>query len=400
MNVLFFGDQWDDKWRRRQQIALRMARWSSVDSLIYIECPLTLTSLAKFILGRADGEAHKRWRRVMRYGLQTTLDGVQVVTPLVIGPLSPVPAVHAVNNHSMVWTGLGSRGRFANGDLLVWVSMPAAVRWLPHFPEAFICYDATERFSESPWEDDRRRRLLREWDDQLADQADLVLVQTEHHLREKRQLNSATFLVPNAVDVSRFQTDLPIRPPDDIVSISPPRIGYVGAINSRINWQLVESIAGAKPSWQIVFIGNGDPRRCGGDGAASLRNMHFLGEKPYSAVPAYLACFDVCIAPLRRDELTASQSLLKLFDYMASGKPIVSTKADVALQSSGAIYVANDPAAFIASIQTALNESEHLSLHRRRIAAQNSWDTRVLQIREILDDHLPEHWRTEQSTVA
>lgn len=389
MNVVFFGDHWDSRWRRRQQIAARMARWPSVESLVYFEVPLTAASLAKTVLSRHDTDSRARWRRVLRHGFKMRAEEVQIVTPFALSGVVPVGAVEKINDWLVARTGVGRLASPASSPELVWASVPGAVKWLHCFPEALVCYDCTERFSRFPWENKNRRKLLARWDNELAQRANLVFVQTEDHRQEKSCLNPATFVLPNAVEVSPLQDTERRQTPRDVQRVARPRIGYVGSINSRIDWQLVHYLATARSSWQFVFVGNGSPKDCGGGEVAALPNVHFLGEKPYALVPAYLYSFDVCTIPLKMDELTASQSPLKLFDYLASGRPIVSVPLDGLAEFTTVVYTAPDGEAFVDSIERALAEAPELSARRRRRAQENSWDVRVEQLRSILSRYLP-----------
>jgi len=390
MNVLFFGDQWDTRWRRRQQMAVRMARWPFVESLVYFESPLTVASLVKTVLGMYAPEASKRWRRVLRHGFNIRAQGVQIVTPFALSALTLGKGAEKINDRLIAYTGLSRLFSPTTFPDLIWASVPYAIKWLPYFPEALVCYDCTERFGHFPWASEAYRVRLARWDKELAQRADLVFVQTEDHLREKSLLNPATFLLPNAVDVSLFEKTQLSATPSEVKSIGRPRIGYVGSINSRLDWQLVHYLATVRPSWQFVFVGNGIPDNCGGSAVAKLPNVHFLGEKPYQLVSTYVNSFDVCLIPLKTDALTASQSPLKLFDYLASGRPIVSVPLDGLAEFKSVVYAAQQAEDFVAKIETALAEDPELSAKRRKLAQDNSWEVRVEQLRSILNQYLPE----------
>ena len=388
MNIVYFGDQWDNLWRRRQQIAWRLAQKGAIDRTWYIEGPLTLTSLIKDWWGKADFDAHSRWRRVREQGLQFQTNGLQVLTPVTLLPKTANALGNQLNYQAYQLAVRRVAQANRNQQILLWLSKPMDLPWLDCFAAALVCYDSTERFWE--FEDVAvpvRQRWQRQ-DEQLARRADVVFVQTEEHLREKQAQGANVFLMPNAVDTDRFDISAN-SPPPDLKDIPTPRIGYVGSINYRIDWDLVEHILGSLPQFNIVFIGNsgGDPH-CD-HLSRRYPNMHFLGPCPYEQVPAYLQGMDVCIIPFLATNLTVSQSPLKLFDYLAAGKPIVATNVGNEGELAEWVRIADDYGGFCQAIERAVAEDcPELQQSRRRVAAQNSWAVRVEQIWEIISKHL------------
>ena len=144
---------------------------------------------------------------------------------------------------------------------------------------------------------------------------------------------------------------------------------------------MVETIAKRRPDWSFVFVG---PVREGLN-KPNLTNVHFIGYVPYEVLPGYLAAFDVCILPFRRDRVTESVNPIKMYEYMATGKPIVSTSIPEVERYSDLIRIAEGPEAFEKAISDALKEdTPQLAKARRAMARENSWERRVWSIREIV----------------
>jgi len=113
--------------------------------------------------------------------------------------------------------------------------------------------------------------------------------------------------------------------------------------------------------------------------------VHFFGRKDKEELPGYIKAFDVCLNPFRKNQLTDRVSPLKLYEYLASGRPVVSVEMPGVLEFRDVIEIATDYNSFIASVQKALTqENEEKKNHRLDIASHNSWENRLAYINEIL----------------
>lgn len=396
-NLLFiyFGDKWDHRWRRRQQVAYRLARLPEVKGVIYIEYPLTFTSFLRFLVGKADSEATARWKRVLGHGLAFRVDGVHVLTPICPMSIYRTNELSRLNNQILKAMTNGLINNIMK-DLepsrkILWLSHIFASGYVGEFGEQMLCYDCTERFGQfENWSAALRERAHRE-DAFIASRADLVFTQTRRHCAENAVVNRNTYLVPNGVDYDLFVSNSSKPDLGGLMGVKEPILGYVGSINTRTDFQLLSRIARAHPEWSLVFVG------AVSDGALienlrELPNAHFLGERPYHQLPALVKSFDVCLIPYRR--LTWLGSPIKLFDYLASGKPIVSTHIAGVEDFRDVVYIAQDGADFSRKIASALRESDPLMAQRRLMRAkENSWDARVSQIWKLIRDNLDHYHR-------
>ena len=149
----------------------------------------------------------------------------------------------------------------------------------------------------------------------------------------------------------------PTAEPADQAPIAHPRIGFFGVIDERMDYELLAGVASARPDWQLVLVGptaKVDP--------ASLptgANIHYLGPKPYAALPAYLAGWDVAMLPFARNDATRFISPTKTPEYLAAGKPVVSTSIRDVVRpygQQGLARIADTVDEFVAAVDAALAE--------------------------------------------
>jgi glycosyltransferase involved in cell wall biosynthesis len=207
----------------------------------------------------------------------------------------------------------------------------------------------------------------------------------------------AGFVQPPTSNLQPLTSNL--QPPTS--NLQPPTsnlqyLGYSGALNEKLDYALLAAIARARPEWQIVLIGQRDlasqPHKA--DVLDGLTNVHWLGRLPVEQLPAAIAQMDVCLLPYERDERTANIDPLKLYEYLACGRPVVSTDVAAAhcfgdppvSPDPSLVRVARDADEFIAQITAALAEDDPDAVARRKaVAAANTWEQRVAKIEELLE---------------
>lgn len=259
----------------------------------------------------------------------------------------------------------------------------------PHFV-VYHCYDLYERQPGWTPDMDAAERAL------LA-RADLVFSPTRmlSDLLEAKAPCQARVLL-NAADVEAvFAADRAAAPePADLAAIPRPRIGYVGSIHPQLDLDLIARLAMHNPQWHFVLIG---PEQKADElhahaGYQALRgqaNVHLLGERHRSQVPGYLLGMDanVMFYKAGADSWTQVAYPLKLHEYLACGKPVVSVALKMISEFEGLITFADGIDAWQAALDAALRENDpQLPARRRAAAAQNSWDHRVVQLRAWLHE--------------
>jgi UDP-galactopyranose mutase len=264
---------------------------------------------------------------------------------------------------------------------ITWLYTPLALPLVAGLDPALVVYDCMDELSL--FLGASRELLARE--DELLRRADLVFTGGPSLYRAKRHRHPNIHCFPSSVDAAHFGRARPCRPrglresePADQGSLPHPRLGYFGVLDERLDAGLLAALADAHPEWQIVLVGpvvKIDP------GTLPRRpNVHYLGQRSYGQLPAYLGGWDVCLLPFALNEATRFISPTKTLEYMAAERPIVSTPiTDVAEPYGDIVRLGHDPAAFIAACEEALAESEEERTRRvgrmREVLARTSWDT-------------------------
>ncbi|MBV8781058.1 MAG: glycosyltransferase [Phycisphaerae bacterium] len=209
----------------------------------------------------------------------------------------------------------------------------------------------------------------------------------------RQQTERPVFYLPNAVSESFVQAmgDRVLPPPSDIAAIPHPIVGCTGQINSHYDWQWIGSLAGGATDVSFVFIGS-----VASEGSGMQQEMHrvldaypniyLLGARPHDKLPAYLSNFDVCLNPLKVNDLNNRRSPLRLYDYLANARPILSTPIREAYEHGGLITIASDQADPVQMLRQMLANNSAIDLERRQeYIRRNTWGNRAQEFIAALD---------------
>ena len=212
--------------------------------------------------------------------------------------------------------------------------------------------------------------------------ADLVIVASQP-LAEYVSQQRPSVLIRNAAEVDFFA-----QGSTDRVAGERPVIGYFGAIAEWFNIEWIERCAAARPDWEFRLIGRTDG--CDTSRVASLPNVRFYGERPYQELPALLSEFDVAIIPFKLVELIRCTNPVKLYEYMAAGKPVVAAAIPEVIEATDLVYIADDATSFAERIEQALAEDSPTTRARRQAwAREHTWASRARQLTQALDASFP-----------
>jgi len=197
--LLFFGDYWDDMWRRRQQLAWRLAQTNLFEHVIYIERPLPVTSFLKFLVGRADRDGTDRWKRVLRnrscvLRMEEKFSVLTTFAPLPPIGLKPLfRASETVRDRLLLWS---LRKYFSINQPVVWVSHPQiSVELIQSLNPSLLWYDCTEDFASWPGLPACAHAQIKETDRWLMNHADIVTAVSCALYEEKRKINVNTHII-------------------------------------------------------------------------------------------------------------------------------------------------------------------------------------------------------------
>jgi glycosyltransferase involved in cell wall biosynthesis len=366
--VYFASVDWGHTWQRAQQLASRLAGQGRV---LYVD-PLGLRAPRASDLGRLGrrGKAHAP-------------PDLTVRSPAVWIPLPASRAAAAVNGALLRRLVRRWMRRTGVTRPVAWVGTPSpsALAALEGLPWRLVAYDAHDAFEQ--FHGDGGGVL--ETEEALARRADVVFATSALLHDRARRLNPQVCRLPNAADYHHFAREIaPHEIPSEVRALPRPVVGYVGEVAGWFDTSLVHALAVRHPTWSIVLVGpvTGDAR----DGLTGA-NVHLLGRRRYSELPRYLAAFDCCLIPFRASPLTAAVSPIKLYEYLAAGKPVVSTPLPSVLPFEGDVFVAAGPR-FLEAVEEAVAGGRDRSAAeaRRRRARGNTWDQRVARILEALGE--------------
>ena len=350
--LCFASDPWSGVWRNRHQIMTRLAQRNTV---LYIEPRLYLKETLRRV--RAGRLTLADLRRPLA---ERQPEGLWVYH-------DPYYAPHALPRRGGRLTAALRRRALkktvrqhgANAPIL-WLLRPNQSDQIGQYGEKLVVYHVTDEYSAYPQEPDPAAFLRSEAD--LLRRADLTIVTSPALLASKSRFSPHVSLVQNAVDYEQFQATLAsgrtlplLDAPAGGRAIPHPRAGYVGALNEKLDTALLAAVARSRPDWQFLVIGYWtfirQPEKL--DLLRGVPNIHLLGATPVDQVPLAIAACDVCILPYEHNAWTANIDSLKLYEYLACGRPIVSSDIPAAAAFGDLIYLADEPATFAAAIETA-----------------------------------------------
>jgi UDP-galactopyranose mutase len=269
-------------------------------------------------------------------------------------------------------------------DYVLWYYTPMALAFTSHLKPSAIVYDCMDELSAFKGAD----AAIVTWEAELMRRASLVLTGGQSLFEAKRALHPNIHPFPSSVDVHHFAKARQISAdPADQAPIPHPRLGFFGVIDERMDLPLIEAVARLRPDWHIVLLGpvvKIDPASL-----PALSNVHCLGSKTYDELPHYVAGWDVALLPFARNQATRFISPTKTPEYMAAGKPVVSTSIRDVVRpygQLGLVRIADSPHEFIGACSAAMAEEPvpRLTQHDAFLR-QTSWDGTWMQISRLMD---------------
>lgn len=281
---------------------------------------------------------------------------------------------------------------------VLWYYTPMALGFTAHLkPEAVIydCMDELSAFANAPAE-----LTLREAE--LLRRASVVFTGGQSLYEAKRHAHPNIHPFPSSVDVDHFaQARRITQDPADQAGIPHPRLGFFGVIDERMDIELLAGAAAARPDWHFVMLGpvvKIDPVTL-----PSRPNIHYLGSKTYQELPHYIAGWDVALLPFARNEATRFISPTKTPEYMAAGKPVVSTSIRDVVRpygQQGLVRIADTVDAFVEACEASLVEDAASRLRSADVfLRQTSWDGTWTRMRRLVEAAL-DSGTTTNTTAA
>lgn len=382
MNDIIFVsmEDWDDVWRRNQFVCAELARRFPSSRILFVGLPRNVSYAIR--TGRLAE---------LRRGGTYQVAGFK--------------NIHATHSPKFLPDSLGL-GRRVNEWIfrrhvrraakalgmhrpLLWLNPHWAGHMAGRMGEAAVLYDVTDdwtSFKQSP----SLARRTRTQDEQLARKADAVIVCSKRLYEMKKGMARRLHLIENGVHAEHYAQVLEQGPVPDLArEWSKPVFGYTGTVHpERVDMGLIEAVAKKLERGSIVFIGPNHLPVADRARLVATGRVHFVDAVPYAELPKYMRAIDVCIVPHRMTAFTESLNPIKLWEYLAVGKPIVATDVAGFRDYKELVQIARTPEEFLSAMWLAEREGLERSNARREVAREHSWSRRVDQIVAVIQECL------------
>ena len=242
------------------------------------------------------------------------------------------------------------------GPLVAWYYTPMMLAFSRHItPDATVydCMDELSKFKFAP-------EHLLSYEQELIDRSDLVFTGGSSLYEAKKGRHDSVHCFPSSVDRAHFaQARSTLKEPEDQAELRRPRLGFYGVIDERFDIDLLDKIAEMRADWSFVMVG--PVLKIADEDLPKRPNIHYVGSKTYEQLPSYLAGWDVALMPFAMNESTEFISPTKTPEYLAGGKPVVSTPIRDVVRHYGHLHgvqIAGDAESFVAACQKALELSK------------------------------------------
>jgi glycosyltransferase involved in cell wall biosynthesis len=368
--ICFAGDRWDGNPHSRHHL---MRRFAGDFEVLFIES-LPMRSLAAV----DRGELGRAWRK-LRAGsrLRTPEPHLHVLSA------PPIPPAGRLGEAALL-TALRAQIGFArrrlrlNGPAITWFSVPTAAPLRSRLGERGSLFYYQDRYDQFTGVQPQR---LRELTSRLARGCDVSIATSAELADDLRAFGAAPELVPHGVDAERFAGDPDL--PDDLRGLERPLVGYAGILDDYLDLYAIRAVAERLEHGTVVLVGAANADMSVLNHPRIVR----LGFRPYAEVPSYLAAFACCICPFQISHLTTAVNPIKLREYLAAGRPVVSTRLPAVLEYGDVVEVASGRDEFAGAVIRALQPDQDTADSRERRRARvrsESWDAVAARIRPFL----------------
>lgn len=311
------------------------------------------------------------------------IENLQIITPLVLPPQNRL--FNFINKYLILKLLAGKLLKICDEKPIIWtyLATTTAVNLIDKLSPQMLIYDCVYdalRHPEAP-------RDIASSEHTILTKSDIVITDAKYFYDHKKKFNANVYQVPPGVDFEHF-SEIDEEEKSLMKDIGRPRICFFGCMGKekiRINLDLLEFVASRKPEWSIVNIGPVVDMEIPPD-LLSLENIKWLGFIHYNELPKYLAQCDVLILPYQLNEFTESVLPAKVFECLATGKPVVSTALPELEAYKEYFAIAANNNEFLLEITEALNnDSKEKKQQRITFAKKNTWEERFQYVCEIMN---------------
>ena len=276
------------------------------------------------------------------------------------------------------------------GPLIAWYYTPMMLSFSRDIDPDLIVFDAMDELSKFKFAPVH----LLELEQELIDRADIVFTGGSSLYEAKKDRHDHVHCFPSSVDRAHFaKARAELFDPADQEDLPRPRLGFYGVIDERFDTALLDEVARMRPDWSFVMVG--PVVKISEDELPRRPNIHYLGGKTYAQLPAYLSSWDVALMPFAMNESTEFISPTKTPEYLAGGKPVVSTPIRDVVRHYGqleGVKFASTPQEFVAACAAALELSQHPEggwlAQADLMLSATSWDTTQARMAGLIAERL------------
>lgn len=316
-------------------------------------------------------------------GLKNPRKNLFVLTPLVI-PLPSSQFARKLNRFLLIFQIRLALKKIRKGPVQVWSFTPDIAYALDQFNEEKVVYYCVDDHAAFSGYD--TVQVLKD-EEELCRKSDLVITTSMVLQEKKRDWNPNTILVTHGVDFNHFNRAVTqnIACPEELKNIPRPRLGFFGLIRDWVDVDLLWQIAKKRPEWHFVLIGDADSSVDLSKYKAA-QNMHFLGRKPYKALPAFCRHLDLGLIPFKINELTHAVNPIKLREYLSAGLPVVSTPMPEVKKYDHLVKLADTPHSMEQAISNFLDSENCDEKQASRVSAMSkeTWQEKLNSINQFL----------------
>jgi glycosyltransferase involved in cell wall biosynthesis len=377
--ILYFGNDWNtDNRTSSHHIARRLAKQHEV---YYVECPGLRAPRGG---GRDFKKVFQKLRKFFA-GSKEVSPGLRVQTVLQV-PLHRFSLVRWLNARLIRWSIRWMMWRHGIRRPILWFVVPHMASLVGQLGESLSVYYCIDDYASLP---DVDVGAVRSMDDTLTRKCDLVFVASDTLLDAKAKVNPNTHYSPHGVDVEHFaharEPDGAL--PEEVRSLPRPVVGFFGLIERWIDLDLVAYLAKQRPDWTFLMIGR---VALPAAEVPQLANLHFIGQRRYEELPDYGRLFSAAIMPFKLTKESWHANPLKLREYLAMGKPVVSVAIPEADKFADVIEVAHSREEFLAQLDKVIQQPDSQETTKRRLdrVASLSWEARVAEVLGLVEASL------------
>lgn len=363
---------WDWHFQREQHLASGFAKRGH--KVLFIDSPISISSFIKDIK-----------KKIGRKKLVRALDIFEIEKNLFLhSPVNIISARHKpqiqeilnkilIKNINRVIKKLNFK------NVVIFASTPVADLFIDNIKKDLVCFDLIDEYKG--YNSASLDLITSNLEKKLIKKSDIIFCTAHKLFTRTKTKHNKVYLVPNAVDIKKYKTVFPVKTNNKV-----PVIGFVGYLEPVIwNLNLLEYVIKQRHNYKFVFVGlyNKDAERF-----KKYINVQMTGRVNFNELINNLKKFDVCLIPFNKNELIECINPVKMYEYLATGKPIVSTNLTEPSKFSNLIYITDSKEEFVKKIDTVLIENDKkLAVERIKTASENNWDNRVEQILSIIANY-------------